>query len=67
MIKFDINNRVAVVTGGAQGFGLGGEDVLRKNMIIVVTLPSKNLILEHFFACGAVCYPFVGLFVEGCR
>ena len=22
MIKFDLNNRVAVVTGGAQGFGL---------------------------------------------
>ena len=22
MIKYDLNNRVAVVTGGAQGFGL---------------------------------------------
>ena len=22
MIKFDLNNRVAIVTGGAQGFGL---------------------------------------------
>ncbi len=22
MIKFDLNNKVAVVTGGAQGFGL---------------------------------------------
>ena len=22
MVKFDLNNRVAVITGGAQGFGL---------------------------------------------
>ena len=25
MIKYDLNNRVAVVTGGAQGFGLAND------------------------------------------
>ena len=27
MIKFDLNNRVAIVTGGAQGFGLSITEV----------------------------------------
>jgi NAD(P)-dependent dehydrogenase (short-subunit alcohol dehydrogenase family) len=38
MIKYDLNNRVAVVTGGAQGFGLANTE-----RFIDVWCESSNL------------------------
>ena len=45
MIKFDLNNRVAIVTGGAQGFGL---DIAKRFLqsgakVIIWDIDSKTL------------------------
>ena len=42
MIKFDIENRVAVVTGGAQGFGLAITE--RSVSYTHLTLPTRTLV-----------------------
>ena len=52
MHKFDFKNRTAVITGGAQGFGL---DISKPNpcappVITAVLFLKSNLCIDYFFA-----------------
>ena len=48
MIKFDLTNRVAIVTGGAQGFGLAiTERFIEAGAKVVIGILTKMLLKKQ--------------------
>ena len=54
MIQFDLKNRVAVITGGAQGFGFSiAERFIQSGAIVIIWDLDEEAAKKAFFAASS--------------